>query len=118
MSDNLRVGISANDVQILKDGEPVAGFTAGLALYVGSHVLKHVHADNPQAVEEIERALRLQDKDGRLAEACAQRKFDVQLLADGDVCCWLDDRIGSRRTVTCVTIPSVPSLPTTAPTRS
>ena len=93
MSDNLRVGITSDSVQILRDGESVAGFTAGLALIVGTTILKHVNADDPQAVAEIEAALHLQDKDGQLAEEFARHKFSVQLCSDGDIMCWLDARI-------------------------
>ncbi|MCH8853070.1 MAG: hypothetical protein IID41_10520 [Planctomycetes bacterium] len=92
MSD-LRVAITSDRVQVLQNGKPAVGFSPGLALYVGTEILKWANADNPQAVEEIEGALHLQDADGQLAEEFARHKFSVQLCSDGDIMCWLDARI-------------------------
>ncbi len=93
MSDNLRVGISADGVQVIKDGKPIAGFSPGLALYIGTFILQCANANDPQAVEEIEGALHQQDKDGHFAEEFARHKFSVEPCSDGDIVAWLDDLI-------------------------
>ncbi len=95
MTGALDIEIVDDEVHILADAGLVMGFSASMAIHMGTHIMRRVHLDDRVALRKIDYALDMQDPDSEIAEDIVESKFEI-VRHEGDpdeITLWLDSQI-------------------------